>query len=282
MTDIPENNNDELLDGDFEEFEEVTVAGDDDDGVIISFDSQQGSRKSQQDYVSCDDGYEYTKNGRCIVVLCDGMGGMQGGEVYSRFSAEGMRRAYHDQPVADNHLEFLKRTILAIDMAASKLETSDGRPMRGGTTMLACIIDSGYLYWASVGDSRIYLIRDGVGYQLTEDQNYSLLLRKRVELGEITPEQAENDPQKDALISYLGMGGIKYMGLSRTPEKLLPGDRVLLCSDGLYRAMSINEICEVLETSDLAHAAEGLTSTAVNKGFPRQDNTSAVVVSFLG
>ena len=69
-----------------------------------------------------------------------------------------------------------------------------------------------------------------------------MLLEEKVKRGEMTQQEADNHPQKEALVSYMGMGGVKYVDRNAVPFKLVEGDHIILCSDGLYRTVCDEDI----------------------------------------
>lgn len=252
-------------------------------GVHIGVSSVIGRRQQQQDAVKADDFYSYIENERVIAVLCDGMGGLASGEKASECCSSVVYDAFHSGMPIHPIQNFYRSIIFYADEEVKSLKNEDGSPVVGaGTTLASVIIDGHDLYWGSVGDSRIYIVRGDQILCVTHDHNYLMILNQRVQQGEITREEAESDPQKEALVSYIGMGGIKYIDLNAKPVRLLNGDQIILCSDGLYRSVSEDEIKQIVTKhgKETQLAAEELTSFALSKNFKTQDNTSVVVISF--
>ena len=113
-----------------------------------------------------------------------------------------------------------------------------------GSTLAAAVIKDDELYWVSVGDSRIYLYRRGEMTQLTTDHDYARELAREAALGNISPEEAATHPQRQALTSYLGLPFLSEIDRNEDPIILEPGDRILLCSDGLYKTIPDEEISQ--------------------------------------
>lgn len=90
----------------------------------------------------------------------------------------------------------------------------------------------------NIGDSRVYLVRDGKMLQLTHDQNYLTRLIEKVRNGEITEQEALSHPKREALISYCGIRELSMVEINLQPLQLKSGDVIVLCSDGLYRLLS--------------------------------------------
>lgn len=241
-----------------------------------------GSRSVQQDAARIDNEYMYQDNGVYLAVMCDGMGGLNGGEIASRLCVTKMFEAFYCVDVKGRVPEFFKFMIENLDKMVYNLTDDNNRPIHAGSTLTSIIIDGNLLYWAGVGDSRIYVKRGKEMVCVTQDHNYGYLLDKKVKEGKISREEAMSDPQREALISYMGIGGVTYMNINPHPFVLRNGDTVLLCSDGLYRALSESEISRLIEThhGDMQKLAEALTSAAIAKGKRHQDNTTAALVQY--
>ncbi len=237
-----------------------------------------GDRSSQQDYC-CITAPNMPDSKGCIAIVCDGMGGMQGGELASRCCAEQLFMRYYSAGYKSPDQFFAQEIPLANNSVAS-LRDESGSPLGGGTTLVSVIVRDSQVYYASVGDSRIYLFRSGTICQLTRDHNYFLSLSQAVQRGELTIQQAMSDPQKDALISYIGMpGGAEIID---TPASFpyCSGDILLLCSDGLTKAMSAEEIAHTIAVniSDPSKIPDALTSAAYSKPM-RHDNITVAIVN---
>lgn len=254
-------------------------------GKLVGCSTVIGKRASQQDALATTNPYVVGSFAeKWLGVLCDGMGGMNGGEKASSISVrttietfrECLTKGEIDVP------NYYRRLIEKIDYDVTNLEDEEGRYLGAGTTFISVVIDNGKLYWASVGDSHIYVIRENQIKMIVREHNYFMDLLELVNRGEITYEEACSDKSKDALTSYIGIGGVTLMDVSESPVSLVPGDVILLCSDGLYRSLSDQEILQVVlsNKSDMSMAAEALTSFAMMKNNPYQDNTSVVIAKY--
>lgn len=255
------------------------------DALRVGLSSNIGSRSNQQDAARVSDDYYYMDTQRAMAVLCDGMGGLSGGERASQLSVNALYDLFiQNRHIRDTEIQsFYANALPRLDMRVHALKKENGEPLGAGTTLISVFVCEGKLYWASVGDSRIYFVRDGKITCLTQDHNYYKILCERVKKGEISQEQADADPKKEALLSYLGIGGIEYLDVSANPILLQPGDTVLLCSDGLYRSVSQNEMAEIIRAAgkDMQTAAARLTASAIQKGKRHQDNTTAVLLQYI-
>jgi serine/threonine protein phosphatase PrpC len=243
-----------------------------------------GTRKTQQDaaYVSEPVSYIDFEEVMLLGVLCDGMGGMKGGERASSLSVDMLKSEFEGADEIEDIPSFFRTSIEKINDEVYFLNSDNEAAGQSGTTLTSVIIKNNQLYWASVGDSRIYIFRKGEFLQLTRDHNYLLSLWEMVRSGEITEEDALSNPSKDALISYIGMETIEILDIGSSPFELSNGDIVLLCSDGLTKALSDTEIARVLTANfgDLEETARQLPLAAYDASLKSLDNTSVVMFQY--
>jgi protein phosphatase len=179
-----------------------------------------------------------------------------------------------DLSPSDNIESLLKQAAADADLDVADMSSPDGR---AGTTAVAALVVGSAAYWLSVGDSRIYLLRDHEIFQITRDHNYELELKFARDAGE-TISEAMKAERPDALISYLGMGGLTLADTGKI--NLKSEDSLLLCSDGLFKTLTDREIAQMLDSfgSNVAGCADALATSAISRGGARQDNTTVVVI----
>ena len=214
-------------------------------------------------------------------VLCDGMGGMAEGERVSSDVVAFMANQISGlAPGQDVPAFFENCAALANEMV---LADNQKTGQESGTTLISVIVRKDELFWLNVGDSRIYVIRGGEIAQVSRDHNFALELQEMVEAGRITQQQADTDPRKDALVSYIGAPVLEIVDVNRGSFKLQYGDIVLLCSDGLTKILPNEEILAVVQSfgSDMAGAAQALPLTAFDTGTGGMDNTSVILMQYL-
>lgn len=251
--------------------------------ITVGMSSVIGRRKEQQDTIESDDDYAIMENGKFIAVLCDGMGGLSGGKQASKLCATHIKESFHADDCEEDISQFYRRVIVESDRKVTELKDKKGQSLGAGSTMVSVVIKDGELHWASVGDSHIYLIRGEQIRCITRDHNYFMLLEEKVKRGELTQQEAENHPQREALVSYMGMGGVKYVDHNAVPFKLIEGDYIVLCSDGLYRTISDEDIKNIARgIGEAKDVAKGLTEYAMRAGKKNQDNTSVIVIQYKG
>ncbi|MBF0516033.1 MAG: trypsin-like peptidase domain-containing protein [Nitrospirae bacterium] len=240
----------------------------------------QGTRKDQQDTLAFSDFSDsgFVRHGGVMAALADGMGGMALGRQTSRAAIEGMLERYMSKRPDETIIDALYLALVSANDCAVLVSESVSISNGAGTTMAACVVHNAFLYWISTGDSRIYLLRHGILTQINTDHTYENELMRGFEAGELTKEAIYKDPDRFALTSYLGLPKLKTIDRNLRPYPLSDGDSVILCSDGLYNAISDSEMKESI-TQDPQASAETLVHMAISKQRPNQDNTSAAVLS---
>jgi len=239
-----------------------------------------GSRKEQQDdfgFSDIDDP-TFVSHGGVLALLTDGMGGLSKGREASLIAKNSMLSQYEKKSIAESMPEALNRSLIAANSAVLEMARLNGMEGEVGTTLVAAAIKDKELYWVSVGDSRIYLWRDGKMTQLSMDHDFGLHLSREVMKGRISPKEAENHPERDALVSYLGLQELTEIDRNEEPFILEVGDRILLCSDGLYNGISLKDISQLI-SGHPQNAADALIEAVIAKGTHNQDN---VTVAILG
>ena len=207
-----------------------------------------------------------------LMVLCDGMGGPAGGDIASAVAVDHLVPLDADSHQAGDLLGLLRDAVQAAH--ADLVARSSASPELAGlgTTCIAIMRSGNKLAMVHVGDSRAYLLRDGELTQVTTDHTFVEYL---VETGRLTREQARQHPQRSVLLRVLGDADGEVQ-LDESIREAVPGDRWLLCSDGLSGPVSAATIGEVLAgVDDPELAAEQLIDLAERAGGP--DNITAVV-----
>ncbi|MCR4717313.1 MAG: protein phosphatase 2C domain-containing protein [Lachnospiraceae bacterium] len=248
--------------------------------VTLGVSSLIGTRPEQQDSV-----YAEILEDSVVACLCDGMGGLDKGELASQTAIFTFAEDYDKWDRSSLSVpDFFRQEVVEMDMVVSELKGDDGEAIRAGTTASAVIIRNKELYWMNVGDSRVYIIRGDEIISATREHNYRMRLDEALKAGTIDEEvYKREESQAEALISYIGMGNITLMDINSKPFRLQSGDIVLVCSDGLYRTLSDSEIHDIVSKHlpNTQVIADTLTETAIFKSFESQDNTSAVVIHCL-
>ena len=148
-----------------------------------------------------------------------------------------------------------------------------------GATLTACVVRKSDFFWISVGDSPLFLFREGHLQRINQDHSYGGELDRKLKAGRITFDQTSSENNsRNMLTSYLGLEHLNQIDLSTVPIELKPFDKVLLCSDGLIDALSPFEICQALELSESAQTkCEKLIKQALDKQIKNQDNITVLL-----
>jgi PPM family protein phosphatase len=236
-----------------------------------------GARSEQQDAFGFSDPSQtaFVAHGGVVAVIADGMGGLAHGSEASHTAVSAFLQAYEAKAPEEAIPDALLRSIHVANDAVSALAKAADTKNGLGTTLAAAVMHDESLYWISAGDSRVYFHRDGHLTCLTADHTYAIDLSEQVEKGEITQAAALTHPERASLTSYLGLDALPRIERSLRPFPVQPGDCVLICSDGLYRALSEEEIAASLR-SDSPQLCEELVKRALAKQVPAQDNITVL------
>ena len=217
-----------------------------------------------------------------LFMVADGMGGAAAGEIASEMAVEvvlqQLRRRWRDGTTVEPPA-FVGTLKAATEVANATIHhyAGDHPELRGmGTTATIAGLLGDTLYLAQVGDSRAYLVRDGVAIQITKDQS---LMQKLIEAGEITAEEAEMSDRRNIILQALGPE--PNVKIDLTHQRVRRDDVLVLCSDGLSGLVKPEQIGRaVAEEANPELAAERLVDLANASGGP--DNITVVVVRFDG
>lgn len=237
-----------------------------------------GDREEQQDSF----GYEIKPN-EGLVVVCDGMGGHNGGKLASSIAVDILIKKYAEKYPINNISEFLLDCIENADKMVASLTDESGECLHAGSTVVAVVIKEKILHWISVGDSRIYLFRNDELVQATEDHIYQKLLDEQRAQGEIDNVQYQNKSSKgEALISFLGVNGLPKIDVNVTPFALQKEDKILLVSDGLYKLVPNEDIGRILSNfnniEDALKALEAKVQRAAKNKNANRDNMTVSII----
>jgi serine/threonine protein phosphatase PrpC len=233
--------------------------------------SRKGSRKVNQDRIA----YTYGRD-TLLLVVADGMGGHAGGEIAAQIAARLFVERFHQEakPVLLDPLKFLQESLERAHAALGSYANQFSMLETPRTTCVACVVQAGFAYWAHVGDSRLYLFRQGKLIGQTKDHSKVQYL---VDQGLIGAEDVSVHPDRNKIFSCLGGMTDPVIDLSRrTP--LHDGDVLVLCTDGLWGALSREEISGWLASGPILKTAPQMMREAEHRGAGEGDNLSTIVV----
>lgn len=237
-----------------------------------------GARSSQQDAFgfSDKDDIPFLTHGGVLAIVADGMGGMSHGGEASHLTVKIYLQCYMEKLFDEAIPAAMSRALNEANQAVVNLSQEVGEE-NVGTTLVAAVVHDNALHWVSVGDSRLYLLRQGRLTQLTQDHVLAVELDRDAANGLISLADAQSHPERPALTSYLGLPELDLIDQNPEPFPLLAGDQLLLCSDGLYSAVDANEIAACCNV-DSQQLAEVLIATVLSKDRPGQDNLTVVIL----
>lgn len=209
-----------------------------------------------------------------LLVVADGMGGEPAGDVASRIAVDALQDALPTLPQGDLG-QALKQAYRKANEAVFQAGEAEPTYAGMGTTMTAALLHGKYATVANVGDSRAYLLRGDALTQITRDHT---VVADEVAMGRVTADAARRDPRRNILTQAIGNQARLDSKLPSIFElTFLPGDRLLLCSDGLYDVLDDSDIQRTMLAKEPDAAARALVALAKERG--TRDNASAVVAA---
>ena len=233
--------------------------------------SRKGGREKNEDRM----GYCYTRDSG-LFALADGMGGHPEGEVAAQLALQTLAARFQRdaKPRLPDPLRFLHEGLIAGHQQLLRYATDKALIDTPRTTLVACVLQGDAAYWAHCGDSRLYLVRGGKLVARTRDHSYSELQET---LSQVVPMRERFN--RNVLFTCLGSPGKPVVDTSG-PLLLQPGDRLLLCSDGLWGPVSDVEITDRLGRQPIHEAVPELVETALRNGGPKCDNVTALAMEW--
>ncbi len=247
--------------------------------LLFSHAQHPGSNREQQDAFGFSDPETARERQEFLAVIADGMGGHAHAREASRTAVEAFKKAWQAKSAEEKIPAALHRALRAANDAVLALAKDLKAENNLGATLTAALFFEKSLYWIAAGDSRLYLLRNGQLKQLTTDHLYLNKLREEVAKGRMKKEDAESHPDRDALYSFLGLRTLREIDAAKTPFSLNPGDRLLLCSEGVHRSLSASEIAQILSAGENANLAGPLVEAVLAKRRFQQENVTALCVA---
>jgi len=233
--------------------------------------SRKGGREKNEDRM----GYCYTRDAG-LFALADGMGGHPEGEVASQMALQALSARFQREarPKLADPLRFLHGAIIAGHHDLLRYATGRALMDTPRTTVVACVLQGNTAYWAHCGDSRLYLVRGDKLVARTRDHSYSELQET---LSQVAP--MADRVNRNVLFTCLGSPG-KPVVDTAGPLVVHPGDRVMLCSDGLWGTVDDQTITDLLAHHPIADAVPELVERALRAGGPGSDNVTVLAVQW--
>jgi serine/threonine protein phosphatase PrpC len=224
---------------------------------------QRENNEDSYSYWESPDDSSFVRLGR-LAIVADGMGGCEGGQFASRIAVETVEQIYSSSSDPDPQ----QRLLEGFRQAHARIQQRAGENpgLRGmGTTLTAFALVGDHLYYAHIGDSRLYLLRAGKLQVVTRDHS---LVSRLVETGIIRAEDADNHPQKHVLTAAVGIAEEIQPDFSAEPVPLEKSDVLLLCTDGLWGQVAEPELEQALASQAPLEACRSLVQLAKERGGP--------------
>lgn len=236
---------------------------------------EQGAREGQQDCFAVSDETLMSTHG-LLAVVADGMGGLADGDKVSAAAVQTVLDSFVLCRDAERPEQLLLTLAQKAVQAVNELLGPEGF-RKSGSTLAMGLVREGSFSFLNIGDSRICLYRGGVLTQLNREHTYQNDLALRAVNGELSVQEALSDPQGAGLTSFLGMGKLTQIDLPAAPIRLLPGDKLVLMSDGVYNALDDRELSRALE-AEPEQAVQAIRAAIREKSYTNQDNYTAVIL----
>ena len=227
-----------------------------------------GGREEQQDRVVC---LVAPDADSCLVVVADGMGGHRGGALAAQSVVEAAEAVWRDPRLDSAPQDFLTSLCFAAHDAVNRAGRAHG--IQPHSTGVFLLLNSGDAHWAHVGDSRLYRFAQGRLLGRTRDHSVVQLL---VEMGEVGEDEMATHPTQNRL--FRSLGGEDAPEADFGAAAVSNGDAFLLCSDGLWETVTVEEMAAALSADDLQRAAGMLVALAAERGGPTGDNVTVALV----
>jgi len=235
----------------------------------IALHSLAGGRASNQDRVVIAE-----RDNAVLMVLADGLGGHEGGAMAAEILTHTAQRAFEAvrQPLITKPSAFLALAIMQAHKAIVAHGDQQQPPISPRTTCVVALVQNGYAYWAHVGDSRLYHFRNGRVLSRTLDHTVTEELHLG---GLLSEEEMKRHPDKARLL--MAVGGPRPPSITLGEETALAtGDCLLLCTDGLWEALTAEELSGFLKFGSLEEGVEEMLLSAENRMKKKADNLSAI------
>jgi PPM family protein phosphatase len=230
--------------------------------------SRKGGREKNEDRM----GYSYTRES-LMFALADGMGGHPEGEVAAQLALQTISALFQKQarPTIENVTEFLAMAVLAAHHQIVRYASEKGMLDTPRTTVVAGLVQGGQATWIHCGDSRLYLMRDGQMITRTRDHSYV----EQHAAGIIKLDRLN----RNVLFTCLGSPTKPVFDIS-APHILQQGDRIMLCSDGLWGSVSDEDIVKTMSKGPVASAVPDVVELGLRQGGEHSDNVTVIAMEW--
>jgi serine/threonine protein phosphatase PrpC len=239
-----------------------------------------GARRYQQDSVGLANPEDaaFLAHGGFLAVLCDGMGGMEHGDIASQTAVRAILEAYARKTPSERIPAALERSAREANERVIQAALNLGFKEGVGTTLVAAVLHAGGLYFISVGDSAVFHVRAGQVHMVKRPHVFADLLDQAAARGDISHSEAAQHPERESLTSFIGIHELQEIDRNIEPLLLVPGETILLASDGMFKTLDTSEIQACL-TGHPQSWPQALVSRTLARANPGQDNVTVVSIT---
>lgn len=234
-------------------------------------DSSVGGRANNQDRM----GYAFTRDS-LLMLVADGLGGHFGGEIAAHIAVQVIAEQFQHaaKPAIDSPELFLKLAFSAAHQEIIQQSVEHAYPETPRTTVAACLIQDGMVWFAHAGDSRCYLFRGDQPKFRTRDHSK---LETLIAIGALHPSQAENHPDRNKVLNCLGIEIEPLVEVSQ-PIALQSGDLIFVCTDGVWSSGDDDQFAKKLIKNSLNVTLPNLLAECVQRNGKHADNATAIAM----
>lgn len=214
-----------------------------------------------------------------LLVVADGLGGSSGGEIAAETVVTCAIRQFNNasRPLKNPDL-FINETLMRAHREVLAVSNAHQPPIQAKTTCVICIVQNGFAYWGHVGDSRLYIFREGNAIKQTIDHSK---VEELYQQGAITKEEMRTHPKRNLLTQCIGSRSLNMQPQLSPVISLQKGDIILLCTDGLWGALPEKDMISSLNYPSFDKALQYLSRNAESASYPNADNITAVALRWL-
>ncbi|MEX2353947.1 MAG: protein phosphatase 2C domain-containing protein, partial [Gammaproteobacteria bacterium] len=235
-----------------------------------------GARDYQEDAFLINQLTDADGNPAALIIVADGMGGHAAGNVASNMAVQAINKHISANYPTDSPDEILHECVIKANNSIQETVKETPALSGMGCTMVVAILEKEKIWWVSVGDSHLYLLRNKELKKVNADHSYGGFLDRMAAAG--TPVEAEPGLARNMLMSAITGDEINEIDVSHEPLALQAGDRILLCSDGMD-TLSAGKLIQFSDWSESPkECVEAMLTAVEDAAMPRQDNTTIVVV----
>ena len=236
--------------------------------------SRVGDRSKNQDRITI-----LNQKDTVLLVLADGLGGRAGGELAAQTFVDVATRTFNSQamPIAEP-IAFMQELMETAHRAIVEQGKQQTPPLNPGTTAVLCLMQQGYAWWCHVGDSRLYMLRQGEILEKTQDHS---VVGNMLAGGQLDNDSSDQHPLRNVITRCLGMTNNPPITSVSQKTALKVGDIIVLCTDGFWEPLGDRAIARGLLDGRLQDALDEMAIRAEKINAPQSDNVSAIALQVM-